>query len=212
MRDVGALVDPEPARPVGEARGEVKVEVEADWSTRRADARRNHERVLEAAAEVFTEFGLDATIPQVAARAGVGKATVYRSYPTKADLVRALAHAHRDWLAERLREAGSSAAGGNAYSAVEAAVEEIFARLAGDRLMIDVLGGVEGMEDDADSAVRLERILVLGAEQGTIRGDITPFDVRVLMTGVARALLEQDVRDPGEWRRYARLATAALRP
>src|SRR4051794_1873565 len=89
-----------------------------DWSDRRADARRNHERVLAAAAEVFTEHGLDATIPQVAARAGVGKATVYRSFPTKADLVRALAQTHVDWLDARI-EAALEAAQQDAYRALE---------------------------------------------------------------------------------------------
>jgi AcrR family transcriptional regulator len=38
------------------------------WAGRRADARQNHERVLIAAIEVFTEYGIGATIPQVAAR------------------------------------------------------------------------------------------------------------------------------------------------
>lgn len=200
--------DPAVAEPRREAAGGA---VDLVWSAKRADARRNHERVLEAALEVFTEFGLGATIPQVASRAGVGKATVYRSYPTKADLVRALALVHREWLAERLREADSRA-DDDAYTAMETAIEEIFGRLAGDRLMVEVLGGVEGLDDDADSIGIFDRVLALGAHQGTIRRDVTSFDVHVLMTGVARALLERDVRDPGEWRRYARLAISALRP
>src|SRR5690348_17101316 len=77
----------------------------ADWSDRRADARRNHERVIAAAIEVFAERGLEATVPEVAARAGVGKATVYRSYPTKADLVAAVARHQINWLAERVAAA-----------------------------------------------------------------------------------------------------------
>ncbi len=181
----------------------------AEWADRRADARRNHERVLDAAVEVFTEHGLDATMPQVAARAGVGKATVYRSFPTKADLVRALAQTHVDWLDARIREAGDTA-GEDAYRALEAALEDITTRLAEDRLMVEVLSGVDGLEPAADQPV--ERILALGVEQGVFRSDVTERDLTVLVAGVARALIDLDERDPEVWRRYARLAVAALRP
>ena len=181
----------------------------AEWADRRADARRNHERVLDAAVEVFTEHGLDATMPQVAARAGVGKATVYRSFPTKADLVRALAQTHVDWLDARIREAGDTA-GEDAYRALEAALEDITTRLAEDRLMVEVLSGVDGLEPAADQPV--ERILALGVEQGVFRSDVTERDLTVLVAGVARALIDLDERDPELWRRYARLAVAALRP
>ncbi|SIQ83088.1 transcriptional regulator, TetR family [Micromonospora avicenniae] len=58
---------------------------------RRADALRNHERVVAAARELFAARGLDVTVPEVAARAGVGRATVYRSYPSKEELVLAVA-------------------------------------------------------------------------------------------------------------------------
>jgi AcrR family transcriptional regulator len=180
------------------------------WAARRADARRNHERVLAAAVEVFTEHGLEATIPQVAARAGVGKATVYRSYPTKADLVHALARVHLDWLNTRIR-AAAEAAHDDAFAALTACAEDIFARLAEDRLMIEVLSGVEGLEEDPKEAEHLVTILSLGKEQGALREDVTDTDAHVMLAGVARALLDLGTRDPVVWRRYARLAIAALR-
>ncbi|HET8952358.1 MAG TPA: helix-turn-helix domain-containing protein, partial [Solirubrobacteraceae bacterium] len=62
----------------------------------RADAVRNSERVLAAAAEVLAEKGAEAGVPEIAARAGVGKGTVYRAYPTKEHLISAV-------LAERIR-------------------------------------------------------------------------------------------------------------
>ncbi|MFD9378295.1 TetR/AcrR family transcriptional regulator [Streptomyces sp. NPDC059999] len=58
--------------------------------TKRADALRNQEVVLSAAAEVFVTSGVDAPIRQIAARAGVGMATIYRHFPTRADLVTAV--------------------------------------------------------------------------------------------------------------------------
>ena len=60
---------------------------------RRSDALRNRERVIAAAREVFAEQGIHACVPEVARRAGVGKATVYRSFATREHLVAALAAA-----------------------------------------------------------------------------------------------------------------------
>ncbi|MFJ7146979.1 TetR/AcrR family transcriptional regulator [Streptomyces sp. NPDC100445] len=57
---------------------------------KRADAQRNRQTVLTAAAEVFVTSGVDAPIRQIAARAGVGMATIYRHFPTRADLVTAV--------------------------------------------------------------------------------------------------------------------------
>ncbi|WP_419998056.1 TetR/AcrR family transcriptional regulator [Streptomyces boninensis] len=53
----------------------------------RLDARRNRDRILAAAREVFAERGIDAPMSAVARRAGVGVATLYRRFPTRADLV-----------------------------------------------------------------------------------------------------------------------------
>src|SRR6202008_2729178 len=55
----------------------------------RADAARNAERILRAAREGYGELGPDAPVEAVARRAGVGERTLYRRFPTKADLVRA---------------------------------------------------------------------------------------------------------------------------
>jgi AcrR family transcriptional regulator len=183
-----------------------------DWSGRRSDARRNHERVLRAAVEVFTEHGLDATIPQVAERAGVGKATVYRSYPTKADLVAALAQVHVDWLRMLAATAVEEARGGQAYEALGTLLEDLATRLAQDRLMIEVLS-MGGWEDDVGEANnQFADVLTHGITQGVFRSDVTAVDVQVLVGGFARSLVDLEVRDPDVWRRYARLVLAALRP
>ena len=54
---------------------------------RRADARRNHDLLVEAARQVFEEQGVDAPLDEIARRAGVGNATLYRHFPTRSDLV-----------------------------------------------------------------------------------------------------------------------------
>lgn len=208
-RDVCLTMGAVPTRPAP-APAAAAGDAAEDWTGRRADARRNHERVLAAAVEVFTEHGLDATIPQVAERAGVGKATVYRSYPTKADLVRALAQVHVDWLREQVR-AASVAAEDDAYTAIRDLLDRIVTRLAEDRLMVEVLTSVDDVEDPEGDALS-ERLLALAKEQGSVRDDVTMFDVSVLVAGSARVLIDLDQRDPAVWRRYGRFALAALRP
>ena len=54
---------------------------------KRADARRNKETLLDAAAAVFVTSGVEAAVRDIAARAGVGTATIYRHFPTRADLI-----------------------------------------------------------------------------------------------------------------------------
>src|SRR3954465_4395805 len=56
----------------------------------RADAARNRARILDAARSAFAESGLDVGVEEIARRAGVGKGTLYRRFPTKEALVRAI--------------------------------------------------------------------------------------------------------------------------
>lgn len=54
---------------------------------KRADARRNEQTLLEAAAAVFVNAGVEAPVRDIAAQAGVGIGTIYRHFPTRADLI-----------------------------------------------------------------------------------------------------------------------------
>ena len=65
------------------------MDAEATSSTvrKRADARRNEQTLLDAAAAVFVERGVDAPVRAIATEAGVGMGTIYRHFPTRADLV-----------------------------------------------------------------------------------------------------------------------------
>ena len=55
----------------------------------RADAERNRVHLLQAATELFRERGLDAGVAEIAQRAGVGRGTLFRNFPTKEDLIAA---------------------------------------------------------------------------------------------------------------------------
>lgn len=63
----------------------------------RADARRNYDQLLEQARSAFAEFGVDASLDEIARRAGVASGTLYRHFPTRLDLVEAV-------LAEQITE------------------------------------------------------------------------------------------------------------
>jgi AcrR family transcriptional regulator len=63
------------------------VDAQTGTPRRRADAQRNETALLEAAAAVFVESGVEAPVRAVAARAGVGVGTIYRHFPTRADLL-----------------------------------------------------------------------------------------------------------------------------
>lgn len=67
---------------------------------KRADARRNEKNLLDAAAAVFVASGVEAPIRQIAAQAGVGTATIYRHFPTRADLIIAVYRHQVEALAE----------------------------------------------------------------------------------------------------------------
>lgn len=73
---------------------------QAPRRARRADARRNEQALLDAAAAVFVTHGVDAPVRLVAAEAGVGMGTIYRHFPTRAELVVAVYRHQVEALAE----------------------------------------------------------------------------------------------------------------
>ena len=80
--------------------GEGTVDTVDTARPKRADARRNEETLLEAAAAVFVKSGVDAPVRDIAAAAGVGLGTIYRHFPTRADLVIAVYRHQVDACAE----------------------------------------------------------------------------------------------------------------
>jgi AcrR family transcriptional regulator len=186
--------------------------MEAGTLPKRADAVRNRERVVAAAAEVFAERGVEATVPEVAARAGVGKATVYRSFPSKEHLVAAVAN---DRLTEFERSARERLDAPDAWEALVELFNEAAERYCRDRSLTGAL--FPGARSDLLAAARADVWRAVGElmdrakAQGSMRPDATAADVRVLWAGVARMLASDGVDDPAEWRRYAALALGALR-
>jgi AcrR family transcriptional regulator len=178
----------------------------------RADAVRNRERVVAAAAEVFREKGDAAVVPEIAARAGVGKGTVYRCFPTKDHLVAAVATQRVRWFEAEAREA---AAGDDPWSAFMRFMERIADAYCEDRGMVASMSQAieldELVEARADAHDALRELMERAIAHGEMRADAQPADLKVLLSGIARSLAAEQERDPAVWRHYARLVVDALR-
>lgn len=152
---------------------------------KRADARRNEEALLEAAAAAFVASGVDAPVRDIAAKAGVGVGTIYRHFPTRADLVVAV-YRHQ---VEACAEAGPVLLSG-ADSPYDALVRWI-------DLFVDFLVTKHGLaealqSDDATFAALheyfLDRLLPVCAELLTAAADAGEARSDVEALGLMRAV------------------------
>jgi AcrR family transcriptional regulator len=167
----------------------------------RADARTNRVRVLDAAEEVFGEGGESASTEEVARLAGVGIATVFRNFPTKAALLEAVLVRRFERLRDQARELASAADPGRAFYDFFA---HMVADAAGKIAIAEALADAGG--DAPGSAVRasgeLERavgvLLERAQEAGAVRADIGLPEVYALLIGASRAAalahLDENVR------------------
>jgi AcrR family transcriptional regulator len=185
---------------------------DADWDNRRADARRNRDRVLAAARDAFAERGLDATVNDVAARAGVGRATVYRIFPAREDLLAAVVAERFQWLEQR---SAAALAEPDPVSALESALSDMFRRALADRATLGLLENraVPGAAQARERTIgNISRLLEAAKRAGAVREDVTVGDLAVLLTGCAERLYAAGVTDPQTWQRYCDFALRAIRP
>jgi AcrR family transcriptional regulator len=178
----------------------------------RADAARNRERILAAAQRVFSEHGLEASVAEVAREAGVGKATVFRSYPTKEHLIAAIACDRVRWIEDLVTKALEQP---EAWTAFKDLLVDLAHRHATD---LTHLGGLARQTDApllaearAAANVALRRLMEKAKAQGAMRADATPEDIRLLFHGVTHAMTEAERHDVAAWIRWAELFANALR-
>jgi AcrR family transcriptional regulator len=180
----------------------------------RKDAERNRLRILQAAAEVFTEQGLRATLDDVADRAGVGVGTVYRRFPDKEALVEALFTERLDML---VGYAERALAEPDPWTGLAFFLERAAVVIAGDRGLRQILMYATYGRDRVDQA-RTRMLPVVSAmveraqAAGQVRADLRPTDVPLMLFMLgATAEYALHVR-PEIWRRYLTLMLDALRP
>jgi AcrR family transcriptional regulator len=181
--------------------------------TQRADARRNRRKVLDAAKKTFAEDGLDVRIEKVARKAGVGVGTVYRHFPTKEDLLQALADDRFAGLAEAARKALDDPDAWNGFSGFMRYSAEVMAE---DRALSEAMDQRPEMCAHAAEEVRLLEIvgeLIERAKaEGALREDVVADDVPSLICGLGRGTREAVGRSSMSWERYLEIILAGLRP
>ncbi len=179
---------------------------------RRADARRNEKALLDAAAAVFVTSGVEAPVRDIAARAGVGMGTVYRHFPTRADLVVAV-YRHQ---VEACVEAGET---GLADAATPYATLVRWIDLFVD-LLVTKHGLAAALRSDSARFDTLHsyfldrlvpvctRLLDAAAGSGEIRSDLEAY---ALMRGVGNLCIGADSDPRYDARRLVELLVSGLR-
>lgn len=154
----------------------------------RADALRNRERIVTAAREMLVEFGPDVPLDEIARRAGVGNATVYRNFPDRGALVREVLCSVMDRMSAAAERA--LAESGDAFAALER-----FAHTAVDERISALCPVVQAQFDhrhpDLDEArVRVERLVARlmdrAKEAGQLREDVEVGDLLIAVAQLGR--------------------------
>jgi AcrR family transcriptional regulator len=179
----------------------------------RADAERNRRRLLDAAAEVFAEHGLDASVAEIARRAGVGQGTVFRRFPSKDHLIAAIIADRIDQIAAEARALLDRAPAEGWVLAFMAAFVQQQLR---DRALVEAVGGDSAYAADAvrrgvDALLDLiEELLRRDREAGLVRADLSALDILMLSKAVASAC--EPLLTSSSWKRYLAVVAAGLRP
>jgi AcrR family transcriptional regulator len=179
---------------------------------KRADARRNEKALLDAAAAVFVASGVDAPVRDIAAKAGVGMGTIYRHFPTRADLIIAVFRHQVD----ACMEAGQAllASNDSPYGALKQWVDLYVDFVVTKHGLAGVLQSDKAGSDTLH-AYFLDRLVPVctelldaAAAAGEIRAEVRPLE---LMRGVGNLCIGADSDPRYDARRMVRILVAGLR-
>lgn len=160
----------------------------------RADARRNREQIISAAREVFLEQGTDASLEEIARRAGVGIATLYRRFPDRHTLVEQVALANMALVGEAMDRA--TAEHPDAWGALAQLVRRLVELRVGVFMPVLATGLEEDMRGEGgvlkasrDQLLeRMEQLLRTAQQEGQLRQGITPIDIMLGVIKLSRPL------------------------
>jgi AcrR family transcriptional regulator len=175
----------------------------------RADAARNAERILRAARDVYGELGPEAPMEAVAHRAGVGERTLYRRFPTKSELVRAVLD---QCIAEDLTPTIEAVRG--ATDPMEGLAQLIDAAIslgAREHNLLTAARRAGSLTPDVSTALyeALDDLARRGQQAGVVRADLVPADLPRMIAMLHSVLWTMDTDDDG-WRRYVALMLDAI--
>ena len=178
----------------------------------RADARRNREAVIVAAKKLFADQGLDAQMPDVAKAAKVGVGTVYRHFPTKEDLISALAAERFERLAEKAQEGIDDE---DPWEGLCNFIRFSAQIQADDRGLCEVMGSRPEVMNESALAVGLDDLcdkLVKRAQRsGDLRKDLEWEDIPMIACGLGRITPAEHGPGVGRWPRLVEIVIDGLR-
>ena len=177
----------------------------------RADARRNREKVLAAAEELFAARGSGVSTEEVAQAAGVGIGTVFRHFPTKEELLAAVFVGRIDRLAD---EAEMGVVAPDPGAALFALITHVVDQSATKNALADALAdaGVAVVAHRSGRLVAaLAALLARAREAGAVRDEVDVPTLGAVLVGAARAI-EHVGPDPLLRARVLRVMLAGLRP
>lgn len=182
---------------------------------RRADAVRNHERILAAAKKVFAEIGTDAQMEAVARRSGVGVGTLYRHFPTKGDLLGELVAEQFAAFRDQARLSLESV--DDPWEALSGTLRAN-AQLASENIAVQ--NAITGSEVNWERVHPVREELLHATEQlisrghaaGVLRDDLEVMDIPTVMCGVCSTMgaTRPDGMAP-DWRRHLEILLDGLR-
>lgn len=149
----------------------------------RSDAQHNRDRILEVAREAFTSQGVDVPLTTIARRAGVGPATLYRRFPTRASLV---TEAFAEQLALCVSALDEAMADPDPWRGFCSVIEKVCAMQAADRGFTAAF--LSEFPDAADynrqrtrAELALEQLVRRAKEAGALREDFDTSDITLLL-------------------------------
>jgi AcrR family transcriptional regulator len=182
----------------------------------RLDAARNQERIVMAAAAAFAQLGADVTLEEVARRAGVGVATVYRRFRNRDQLVRAVV---ARMLSVEIEPVAADETD-DPWRDLAATLEASVAALAAHREVVALARAVGAIDVDVVDRYlhRLDRLLTRARTAGLVRPELEPRDLAVAVVMVLATVRRGSGADrgdgagDGDWRRYLALVLDGMRP
>jgi AcrR family transcriptional regulator len=179
----------------------------------RADAARNLELILEAAEEAFAAKGHDACVADIAARAGVGQATIFRRFETKDDLIAAVFERKIKQLLEAAESAQRKRRAWDGLMEFMVVATELhrrdrgfFQSMAEQLMKSDQIAELKARVKDA-----LTGLVAKAKAEGDLRADISPEDVFAFCCAAAQAASMGPTQGPRTSKRYLAVITDGLR-
>ena len=173
----------------------------------RRDAARNHRLVLDAALDVISEHGTEASMELIASRAGVGVGTVYRRFPNKEALIDALVVT----LLEQLIQAADQELARDEASGLENFLRILGNHFSRHRGYIDKLISYTRQECAEHLRDLIDQLLAQAQRHGRVRPEITLGDIQGTIWGVRGVVESAGAIAPDAWERHLDIHLAGLR-